>query len=163
MDNSTITDQYNRAVCDFSNRVCRFVDRLLNDSDAAKDITQECYLRLWEHRAAVDFNKSKSWLFTTAYRMSLNYLRKNNRTIGDSTLTEPSFELENPDLKKIVNDALDLLNQVQRTIVLLKDYEGYSYEEIGEILQLNPSQVKVYLFRARKKIKEYIGDLQLVL
>ena len=155
--------EYNQAVCDYSNRVCRFVDRLLKDSDAAKDIAQECYLKLWENRDNIDFLKSKSWLFTTAYRLSLNYLRKNNRLSDELFVPEESFELDNPDLKKIVNDSLDLLNEVQRTIVLLKDYEGYSYAEIGEILDLNQSQVKVYLFRARKKVKEYIGDLQLVL
>lgn len=154
---------YNQAVCDYSNRVCRFVDGLLKDSEAAKDIVQECYMKLWEHRESIDFSKSKPWLFTTAYRLSLNYLRKNNRLVHHSLLPEQSFELDNPDLKKIVNDSLELLNEVQRTIVLLKDYEGYSYEEIGKILDLNESQVKVYLFRARKKVKQYIGDLQLVL
>jgi RNA polymerase sigma-70 factor (ECF subfamily) len=46
---------------------------------------------------------------------------------------------------------------------MLRDYEGYSYEEIGEILQLNESQVKVYIFRARTYLKQYIGSLDLVI
>jgi RNA polymerase sigma-70 factor (ECF subfamily) len=59
-------------------------------------------------------------------------------------------------LKKILEMALATLNEVQRSLVLLKDYEGYSYEEIGRITSLNESQVKVYLHRARMQLKEYL-------
>ncbi len=154
---------YNQSVHDYSNRVCRFVDKLLQDSTAAKDITQEAYLRLWENRDKIDFDKVRAWLFTTAYRLSIDYLKQKNRFYSDEWIPEISIDQENPDLKKVLHDALSLLTEQQKSIILLKDYEGYSYEEIGKILQLNESQVKVYLFRARKKIKEYIGDLRLVL
>ena len=56
-------------------------------------------------------------------------------------------------LKKVLDDALARLSETQRTLVLLKDYEGYSYEEIGKITDLNESQVKVYLHRARLQLK----------
>jgi RNA polymerase sigma-70 factor (ECF subfamily) len=46
---------------------------------------------------------------------------------------------------------------------MLKDYEGYSYEEIGEIMQLNPSQVKVYLHRARLHLKQYLVKIENVI
>ena len=154
---------YNKAVHEYSNRVCRFVDKLLMDRDAAKDITQEAYLRLWERRAEVDFDKVRAWLFTTAYRLSMDYIKDHKRFDRPLEMPEHWTIQENPDLKKIVNDSLTLLSDTQRSILLLKDYEGYSYAEIGEMLQLNEAQVKVYLFRARKKIKEYIGDLRLVL
>jgi len=155
--------RYNQSVHDYSNRVCRFVDKLLLDSDAAKDITQEAYLRLWENRHTVDFNKVRAWLFTTSYRLSIDHIKRNKRFEVEEYIPEGSIEQENPDLKKVIQDALALLTEQQKSIILLKDYEGYSYEEIGEILQLSESQVKVYLFRSRKKIKEYIGDLKLVL
>ena len=153
---------YNQSVYDYSNRVCRFVDKLLMDSVVAKDITQEAYMRLWEKRDSVDFEKVRAWLFTTAYRLSMDHIQRQKRFDREENIPEFWVEPENPDLKRIVNESLALLSEVQRSIVLLKDYEGYSYDEIGEMLNLSEQQVKVYLFRARKKVKEYIGDLRLV-
>ena len=66
-------------------------------------------------------------------------------------------------LKKILNEALNRLNETQRSLVLLKDYEGYNYEEIGQIMNLNPSQVKVYLHRARVQLKEYLVKMENVI
>ena len=66
-------------------------------------------------------------------------------------------------LKKILDEALARLNETQRSLVLLKDYEGYSYEEIGEIMNLNASQVKVYLHRARVQLKSYLVKIENVI
>jgi len=65
-----------------------------------------------------------------------------------------------PDLKQELEKALQRLTPLQKSLVLLKDYEGYSYEEIGEITALNASKVKVYLHRARLQLKEYVGKLE---
>lgn len=154
---------FNQSVHDYNNRVCRFVDKLLKDTCAAKDITQEAYLKLWENRESVDFEKVRAWLFTTAYRLSMDYIKRQQKYVTSEYIPEFSAEQENHDLKQVVNDSLMLLSEVQKSIILLKDYEGYSYQEIGEILNLNESQVKVYLFRARQKMKEYIGDLRFVI
>jgi RNA polymerase sigma-70 factor (ECF subfamily) len=67
------------------------------------------------------------------------------------------------DLKKVLNDAVELLPPVQKMVVMLRDYEGYSYEEIGEIAGLTESQVKVYIFRARAFLKNHIGKIENVL
>lgn len=156
-------NRYNKSVEEYNNRVCRFVDKLVRDTVVAKDITQETYLRLWENRNKVDFDKVRAWLFTTAYRLSMDYLNKQKRFGSLDEIPERWAEQENTDLKKVVNESLTLLTDQQRSIVLLKDYEGYSYQEIGEILGLSDAQVKVYLFRARQVIKSYIGDLRFVL
>lgn len=155
--------RYNQSVHEYTNRVCRFVDKLLVDRIAAKDITQETYLRLWENKDKIDFDKVRSWLFTTAYRLSMDHIQRNKRFVDESFIPDRWEDEKNIDLKKIIDESLSLLSDLQRSIILLKDYEGYSYIEIGEILNLTDAQVKVYLFRARKKIKEYIGDLRLVL
>jgi len=67
------------------------------------------------------------------------------------------------DLKEVLDEALNRLPEVQRSVVLLRDYEGYSYEEIGEITGLNESQVKVYIYRARVFLKNYIGQIERVI
>lgn len=72
-------------------------------------------------------------------------------------------EKQYSDLKEVLNEALNKLPEVQRSVVMLRDYEGYSYEEIGNIMELNESQVKVYIFRARTFLKNYIGSLDKVI
>ena len=75
----------------------------------------------------------------------------------DEYHNEPTINQETADLKEILNKALAILPEVQRSAILLRDYEGYSYDEIGDILELNASQVKVYIYRARKQLQKYIG------
>jgi RNA polymerase sigma-70 factor (ECF subfamily) len=67
------------------------------------------------------------------------------------------------DLKEVLNEALSHLPEVQRSVILLRDYEGYNYLEIGEITGLSESQVKVYIYRARVFLKEYIGSVNAVI
>ncbi len=67
------------------------------------------------------------------------------------------------DLKEILNKAVEQLPDVQRSVILLRDYEGYSYREIGEIAGLSESQVKVYIFRARIFLKKFIGKPEVVI
>ena len=71
--------------------------------------------------------------------------------------------IKNMDLQSQLNDALDQLPDIQRTVVLLRDYEGYAYDEIGEITDLSESQVKVYIFRARKRLQEILVSIEAVL
>jgi len=66
-------------------------------------------------------------------------------------------------VKQVLDQALRLLPEIQRSVILLRDYEGYSYQEIGEITRLNESQVKVYIYRARVFLKNYIGKLENVI
>jgi len=66
-------------------------------------------------------------------------------------------------VQQVLNEALEKLPAIQKTVLLLRDYEGYNYAEIAEITDLTESQVKVYIFRARKGLKEYIKRLDLVI
>lgn len=159
-----LLDKYNTAVKLYSNRVCRLVHKVLKDENYAKDISQEAFIKLWDNRHSVDFDKARAWLFTVAYRLSLDYLKAKKNNVSDDFLVETiDIQEENFDLKRVLNEALDRLPEIQRTIILLKDYEGYKYNEIGEILSVSESQVKVYLFRGRNKMKEYIGNLKVVI
>lgn len=136
--------------------------KCLRNEDEANDIVQECYLKLWQHKEKVNPDKVKYWLFSTAHNTMVNYIKKSSRTVsmGEETYVEP-FINQNQDyaLKEIIDKALELLPQIQKTIILLRDLEGYNYDEIGEMLQLNESQVKVYLFRARQKMKNSLKEL----
>ena len=76
------------------------------------------------------------------------------RQFEKGTVTPNSFESN-----QVVDRAVSILPPIQKSIILLRDLEGYSYKEIGDMLQLSDSQVKVYLFRARKKIKNQLKGL----
>ena len=88
----------------------------------------------------------------------IDHIRKVKRIeLKDSFLEDgKSVEQGNSRMKQTLMEALNRLNETQKSLVMLKDYEGYSYEEIGEIMGLNSSQVKVYLHRARLALRSYL-------
>ncbi len=65
-------------------------------------------------------------------------------------------------MSELLNRALDQLPEKQKMVILMRDYEGYAYNEIGEITGLSVAQVKVYIFRARKFLKAYIGKVDVL-
>lgn len=152
--------EYNEAVQSYSGRLYRYVLKFLRDHDDANDIVQDSYMKLWQHRDDVPLEKAKSWLFTTAYRALVNFAKRSGRTqsMEGQEFTEHYTE-NNFELKELIDRSLNKLPHVQKSIILLRDLEGYNYQEIGDILNLNESQVKVYLFRGRKKMKELLKDL----
>ena len=153
----TIND-YNRCVDDFSDGVYRFLLKNIKDSAIAQDLVQDSFMKLWIKRKDVDNRKSKSYLFSTAYHTMIDYIRKNERitSIEGNEKYIPVSTENYSDLKEILNHAVQQLPDVQRSVVLLRDYEGYSYKEIGEITDLTEAQVKVYIYRARLFLKKYI-------
>ena len=156
---------YNQCVELYSDAVFRFALKNLRDKDMANDIVQTTFEKLWIKHLEVDVEKAKSYLFTIAYNAMVDYWRTANRTT-EITETMENKEVKNAEykgLKAVVEMALSKLPEIQKTVVMLRDYEGYSYEEIGEITHLNESQVKVYIFRARQTMKQFIGSLEAVL
>jgi RNA polymerase sigma-70 factor (ECF subfamily) len=156
---------YNSAVNAHADGIYRFAVKHLRDLDTAKDVVQESFARLWQKLDDVDGIKAKSYLFTTAHHILVDTARRNTRS---TRLEERHEDLRwgtqsQPDLKEVLDAALATLPEVQRSVVLLRDLEGYSYEEIAELAGLNVTQVKVYIYRGRTALKEYIGCLENVL
>jgi len=99
-----------------------------------------------------------------AYNQSIDIYRKKKRiTYPEEIKHTDVLKPKHGDLKKILDKALATLDEQARALVLLKDYEGYSYDEIGKITGLNESQVKVYLHRARKTLKQYLVSIENIL
>jgi RNA polymerase sigma-70 factor (ECF subfamily) len=88
---------------------------------------------------------------------------KKQGDMSEANMYSLSSNRQYSDLKEILDEALTKLPEVQRTVLLLRDYEGYNYAEIGEIAGLTESQVKVYIFRARGFLKNYIGAMENVI
>lgn len=152
------TTEYNQCVRELADSLYRFAWKSISDQEEAKDMVQQAFVTLWEKREEVPAEKGKSFLFTITYRRCMDVHRVRGRTTGTGELHENTLSEEpgNYDLKKILNKALATLDTQSRNLVLLKDYEGYSYEEIAKVTNLNTTQVKVYLHRARKSLKNYL-------
>jgi RNA polymerase sigma factor (sigma-70 family) len=157
--------EYNNAVDQYSDNIYRFVLKHIKNVDVAKDIVQETFAKVWVKRDDIDASKVRSYLFTTAHHTLIDVVRKekNQTTIEAIDKVESTSSHKNTDLQKILHDALDQLPEIQRTVILLRDYEGYDYAEIGEITNLTESQVKVYIFRARTKLKQILVSVEAVL
>ncbi len=157
--------EYNTCVDQFSDGLYRFILKSMNDADAAQDVVQDVFTKLWEKHENVNFEKAKSYLFTSGYRTMIDYFRKNKRISNMDEVHENSHSHSNQysDLQEVLEEAVNKLPEVQKSVVLLRDYEGYSYKEIGEVLNINESQVKVYIFRARKFLQKYLKSVETVL
>jgi RNA polymerase sigma factor (sigma-70 family) len=166
-DHPTMTErEYNQCVDLYSDGVFRFIVKNLRHEEDARDIVQTAFEKLWRNREQVENAKSKSYLFTVAYNQMIDHLRKNKRvTLKEEFNAEAKVQHSNfsSNTRKILMEALNRLNETQKSLVMLKDYEGYTYEEIGKIMGLNESQVKVYLHRARLVLKEYLVSPENVL
>lgn len=157
--------EYNTAVDMHADGLYRFILKSMNDSESAKDVVQDVFTKLWEKHDSVQFEKAKSYLFTAGYRTMIDVFRKNKRltTFDEVVETSHTHTRQYSDLGELLEQAVKQLPEDQRAVVLLRDYEGYSYKEIGDILNLSESQVKVYIFRARKFLQQYLKSVETVL
>ena len=157
--------EYNRSVDEFSDSVYRFIRGNLKDDDRSNDIVQDTYEKLWRNVAEIEYSVVKSWLFTTAYRNMIDIIRKEKRMTGLEPGHETGMFHESgySDLNEILHDAVGRLPEQQKTAVMLRDYEGYSYQEIGDITGQSEAQVKINIYRGRLALKNYIGKIETVI
>jgi len=159
------TSEYNACVDAHSDGLYRFILKNLKDEEEARDIVQDAFEKMWRNVKDIDGTKAKSYLFTTGYRTMIDRIRRKKHVSDYREVNEESlFHTEQyTGLKKVLNDAIGLLPESQKSVLLLRDYEGYSYSEIAEITSLSESQVKVYIYRARMFLKQYIGTTERVI
>lgn len=147
----------------FNSKLLGFANRFMNDLDEAKDVVQEIYIKLWRMRDELDKYNSIEAL---AMRMTRNLcldkikLKKTVKLNGiEHNLVEQKDDYKQEELSIAANrakNAIKQLDEPQKTIMELRDVQGYDYEEISEILNMNVNTVRVNLSRARKKVKEYL-------
>jgi RNA polymerase sigma-70 factor (ECF subfamily) len=158
--------EYNQSVDEFSDNVYRFIMSNIRNEDMARDIVQDAYERLWNNHEKVDAKKVRSYLFTTAHNRMIDMIRKRKyeQQVDETPEMSASYHDDQySDLQEILKEALQNLSEIQRSVILLRDYENYSYKEIAEMTELTESQVKVYIFRARQSLKTYIGSIEAVI
>ena len=155
-----MTDKdYNDCVDNFADGVYRFIVKNIRHTEDAQDIVQSAFEKLWVNRAQILPEKAKSYLFTVAYHQMIDHIRTSNKMplSEETSIPHEPINQGHVELKQVLMHAVNQLNPTQKSLVLLKDYEGYSYQEIAEIMNLSDSQVKVYLHRARLILKNKLS------
>ena len=144
-------------------KMYRFAKRLLKDEEEAKDIVQEAMIRVWNKKDDMHTYKNmEAWCMRVVRNLSLDRLK--SKQYNTDRLDETynlSYNGINPEQKTEIDNTMENIHnfiaslpEKQRQIIQLRDIEGFSYQEIGEILQLDANNVKVNLFRARKAVRE---------
>ena len=154
--------QYNQCVELYADRLFRFAFSSLRNREQAEDVVQESFARVWEKVKTVDYAKAKSYLFTTAHHAMIDEVRHRQHfaSTNDATTVEAkTVQSPYPDVNDILHKALATLPEAQRNVVLLRDYEGYSYQEIGDITGMSEAQVKINIFRARTALRNHLKSI----
>ena len=156
--------EYNHAVEAYADGLYRFIVKNLGDEHFSRDVVQDTFEKLWVRLESVSFLKVKTYLFTAAYHTMIDYIRKEKRYDGNPPGKEVEADESGSysDLGEVLERAVGQLPEDQKAVVMLRDYEGYTYREISEITGLSESQVKVYIYRARVFLKHYIGSMEKV-
>ena len=149
---------YNR----YKGPVYAFCYKMLMDSDAAKDVMQETFLRVYENRERLMKSDAfKSWLFTIARNQCLNSLRRSGRHVALPDAKDlppvsdtPFTRMEKSEQIRFVTRFLESLPPEYREVIILREYQNLSYEEIAAVTRSTLSAVKSRLFKARKKLAQ---------
>lgn len=152
---------YNACVHDWADALFRFACKCTRHEEDARDIVQSSFEVLWKKKESVDAGKAKAFLFQVAYNQSVDmYRRKGRIQYQEELKSDAGIHPSHSDLRRVLDRALAQLDEQSRALVLLKDNEGYKYEEIAQITGLSDAQVKVYLHRARKTLKQYLVSVE---
>ena len=157
----TVND-YNNCVNDFSDGVYRFVLKHVKDRDRASDVVQDAFLKMWEKIDTISYETAKSYLFTAAHHTLIDDIRKVqiHQRFVDAQRIEKDYESGYSDVYEVLDKVMEQLPPDQKSVLMLRDYEGYSYDEIAEITGLSEAQVKVYIFRARTFLKKQLVSIE---
>jgi RNA polymerase sigma factor (sigma-70 family) len=156
-------EEYNQIVYSQSDALFRFALKNIKVVEDAQEIVQTSFEKLWINRNNVDPTKCKAYLFRIAYNCMIDIIRKQKREVDMELISNRELQSEQADfkgLKPILDNALSQISEMQRNVILLRDYEGYSYLEIGEIMNLTENQVKINIFRGRQALQKILGKLE---
>ena len=169
---------FNELVYRYDRSVLSIALKYVNDSDDAKDIYQEVFLRVFRGLKKFQFKSEFStWLYRITTNVCLSFIRSGNKktimridndmetdvldniTIADDEANNPEQLLMRSEITNNVNEALEKLSPKQKMIFILKHYEGYKIREISEMLNTSEGTIKKYLFEANHKLRRHLSEL----
>ena len=157
--------EFRKWVDEYQDQAWTLARYILKDASEAQDATQEAFVKLWNNRNAIDRGRVKPWLMRVTRNHCLDRLRRRR---PEQEFVEyqaadnngPARGAEQSELGMILSRAIGALKEPYRSLVVLRDIEQHSYEEVAGVTELSLSQVKVYLHRARKQLREQLAEVR---
>ncbi len=162
--------------------VFSFICRMVRDRELAEDLAQDTFIRAFDNLAKYDPDyKFSSWLFKVGHNLTVDHIRRreldtvsihgapdavtSDQQEATSVTLESEFEqpdelLEARELGASIEEAIERLRPEYRTAILLRHVEGYSYDEIAEVMEIPLGTVKTYIHRARAELQDMLGHLR---
>ena len=156
---------YQQWVRDYQDQAWSLARYLLKDASEAEDAVQDAFIKLWNHRDRVDPERIKPWLMKVTRNTCLDRLRRRK---PETELTEvqaveehgPLAGAQQGELGRRLKRSIEGLREPYRTLIVLRDIQQHSYDEVANATELTLSQVKVYLHRARKQLREQLAEVR---
>ena len=161
-----VLEEFNYHVLPVKDKLYRFALRFLRNEAEAQDVVQEVLIKAWHQRH--ELHNAEAWCMRLTRNLSLNKLKSGHRSRTEglaeddryaSHAASPYAQTETQDAMTHVRALLEKLPVKQRQVLELRDVEGYSYQEISEVLEMDINQVKVNLFRARQTLRKQLTHM----
>ena len=149
----------------YAGRIRNFAFSMLQNSSEAEDITQDMFLKIWNSREALrEVDSLKSYLFSMAHNAVLNFIKRKGvrdryqkATVGVSTEQyEPSFQMDTFELLKSIDEALEDMSVLRKTIFRMNRYEHKTYQEIADALMISPKSVRYHISCALAELRKLL-------
>ncbi|MDJ0654174.1 MAG: sigma-70 family RNA polymerase sigma factor [Xanthomonadales bacterium] len=160
--------RFRRAIRQHQNRLFSLACNMLGSSAEAEDVVQDVLIKLWEHLPDLSADHVRPWLLRVTRNACVDLLRRRRyqqafvaeavNSGPRAVETTPMMELSNSELGSRLKQAIQDLDEPFRSLVILRELEDCSYKEIAEVLELSDQQVRVYLHRARRKLRHALGS-----
>lgn len=141
---------------------------LLRNRAEAEDVVQDTYTKLWQRIEEVEEATAKAWLMKVTRNACLDRLRAKRNEMEVSVEVDaesedkgPSGEIAHAQLSQWLRDAINKLKEPYKSLIVLRDLQQHSYDHIATALSLNLNQVKSYIFRARKQLRDILSEAEL--
>ena len=161
-----MSKKYRQWVREYQDQAWTVARYILKDAQEAEDATQEAFVKLWNNQDNIDPKRVKAWLMKVTRNGCLDRLRrrKDNVEFDESYMTAdnsgPMQGVANSETREWLKRAIGSLKEPYRSLVVLRDVNQHSYEEVATMLELNLAQVKTYLHRARKQLREQLAEVR---
>ena len=153
---------FGQIVLNYSEYIYSIVFRIVNNEAEVEDVAQEVFIQAWQRLKYFDENKAKfsTWLYTIATRKAIDVYRKTRREVKvnvDESITDicnTEQRLANKDMLNLIERATVDLSEVQRVVLILRDFEDLNVQEVVQITGYSEKKIKDNLYVARQKIRK---------
>lgn len=159
----------------YKDAIFNFIYHFVADYHLAQDISQETFLRVLKNAGRYKSRDCfKTWLYRIAANLCKNQLRDRNRhrtmslddpaldieSLNRNSYLTPDIIYEKEEIREMVKNALELLPEDQRVTIIMREYQGLSYEEIASVMNCSLGAIKSKIFRARQNIKKILTEAE---